>query len=188
MRGVAGAITIAAASVLLVACAGGGRPKSQLVSQHLPSLACGQYIDTRAPTPDYTIVLGVVAMPTAPRSSALQTGTWGSPDPATRLFAKAGLLIRTGRRFVLAIPPAWAGRLRIGWANGPARPGPGLVVNCHSYPGDRSGWLAYPGGFWLRHPACVPLLIKTGTRSQRVHIGLGTPCPGQRPPAGPTQS
>jgi hypothetical protein len=159
-----------------------------VVSQRSPSLACRQYIDTRRPTPDYTVVLGVVALPIAPRSAALQTWPSGESDPSTRLFAKTGLLIKTGTKFDLAIPPAWAGRLRIGWANGPARPGPGLLVNCHPSAGDRSGWLAYPGGFWLRHPACVPLLIETAGRSQRVQIGLGTPCPGQRPPGGPTQS
>jgi hypothetical protein len=159
-----------------------------VVAQRLPSLACDQYIDTRRPTPDYTVVLGVVALPIAPKAAALQTGPSGGSDPSTRLFAKTGLLIRTGTRFELAIPPAWAGRLRIGWANGPAQPEPGLLVSCHPYPGDRSGWLAYPGGFWVRHPACVPLLIETGGRRRRVQIGLGTPCPGHRPPAGPTES
>jgi hypothetical protein len=188
MRGVAGAVAIASAGVLIAACGGGGHHNPQRVSQRSPSLACGQYIDTRPPTPDYTVVLGVVALPIAPRAAALQTAISDSADPSARLFSKTGLLIRTGTRFELAIPPAWAGRLRIGWANGPAQPGPGLEVNCHPHPGDRSGWLAYPGGFWLRHPACVPLLIKTATRSRRVQIGLGTPCPGQRPPEGPTQT
>ncbi|HSC03091.1 MAG TPA: hypothetical protein VLC49_07220 [Solirubrobacteraceae bacterium] len=188
MRRAAAAGAIALVGLLLGACGGGGQHKSRLVSQRSPSLDCAQYIDTRPPTPDYTVVLGVVALPIAPKSAALQTGPSGLPDPSSRLFAKTGLLIRTGTKFELVIPPAWAGRLWIGWANGPARPGPGLLVNCHPYPADRSGWLAYPGGFWLRRPACVPLLIKTGARSRRVQVGLGTPCPGQRPPAGPTQS
>ncbi len=186
MRGVVGATAIAAAGVLLAGCGSAGKHQSRLVSQGSPSLACGQYIDTHRPTPDYTVVLGVVALPTAPKAVALQTSASG--DPSIRLFAKTGLLIRTGTKFELAIPPAWDGRLRIGWANGPARPGPGLLVSCHPYPGDGSGWLAYPGGFWLRRPACVPLLVKTRGRSRRVQIGLGTPCPGQRPPEGPTQS
>jgi hypothetical protein len=188
MRGVVGATLIAAAGLLLAACGGGAHHKNRVAGQRMPSLACGQYIDTRPPTPNYTVVLGVVALPIAPKAVALQTAISGLPDPSTRLFSKTGLLIRTGTKSELAIPPAWAGRMRIGWANGPARPGPGLQVNCHPYPGDRSGWLAYPGGFWLGHPACVPLLIKTGGRTQRVQIGLGTPCPGQRPPGAPTQS
>jgi hypothetical protein len=188
MRRVAAASVIATAGLLPAGCGGDAHRESHRVARRIPSLACGQYIDTRSPTRDYTVLLGVVALPIAPNAAALQTSIQGPANSATRLFAKTGLLIRTGRRSELAIPPAWAGRLRIGWANGPARPGPGLLVNCHPYPGDRSGWLAYPGGFWLPHPACVPLLIKSGGRSQRVQIGLGTPCPGQRPPQGPTQS
>jgi hypothetical protein len=188
MRRVTGATAIAVAGVLLAGCGGGSHHKRRVVSQRDPSLACGEYIDTRPPLPDYTVVLGVVALPIAPKAAALQTATSGLSDPSARLFSKTGLQIKAGTRFELAIPPAWAGRLRIGWANGPARPGPGLVVDCHPYPRDPSGWLAYPGGFWLRHPACVPLLIEAGGRTERVHIGLGTPCPGQRPPAGPTQS
>lgn len=177
-----------AAGLVLAACGGGAHRESHPVARGVPSLACGQYIDTHPPPPDYTIVGGVVALPIAPRAAALQTGPSGLADQSARLFAKTGLLIKTGTRFQLTVPPAWAGRLRIGWANGPARPGPGLSVNCHPYPEDRSGWLVYPGGFWLRHPACVPLLIETGGRSQRVQIGVGTPCPGQRPPEGPTQA
>jgi hypothetical protein len=188
MRGVAGAIAIVAAGVLLAACGGGGHHKSQVVSQRSPSLACDQSIDTRPPLPDYTVLLGVVALPIAPKATALQTATSGLSDPSARLFSKAGLQIKTGTRFELAVPRAWAGRVRFFWGNAPARPVPRLVVSCHPYPGDPSGWLAYPGGFWLPHPACVPLVIKTGTRSQRVQIGIGTPCPGQRPPRAPTQS
>ena len=112
MRVAAGAIAIAAAGAQIAAC-GGGRHQHPPVSERSPSLACGQYIDTRPPTPDYTVVLGVVALPTAPRSPALQTGSSGESNPAIRLFAKTGLLIRTGTRFELAIPPAWAGRLRL---------------------------------------------------------------------------
>ena len=49
-------------------------------------------------------------------------------------------------------------------------------------------WLAYAGGYWIDHPACVPIIVRTGGKQQTVHIGIGTPCPGQQPPQGPSQS
>jgi hypothetical protein len=59
-----------------------------------------------------------------------------------------------------------------------------LVGNCASAGG---GWLAYAGGFWIDHPACVPIIVRAGGKQQQVDIGVGTACPGQRPPQGPSQ-
>jgi AcrR family transcriptional regulator len=33
----------------------------------------------------------------------------------------------------------------------------------------------------IDHPACVPIIVRAGGKQQRVHIGVGTACPGQRP-------
>lgn len=151
------------------------------------TLPCGNAIDNQPPPHDWKVVLGVVALPTSPRSAALQTGLTGDPVPALRLFAKAGLVIRAGATFELIAPSLGGDRVGIGWAGEPSTPSRRVrVVNCNDYGG--TGLLAYPGGYWLDHPACISLTVRSETRQQQVAIGLGTPCPGQRPPQGPSDS
>jgi hypothetical protein len=150
-------------------------------SQFLP---CGDSIDNRPPPPDWQVVRGVVGLPTSPRADALQTGLTGEPSPALRLFAKTGLVIKTGVKFELVVSSPTGNRVGIGWGNGPFTPSHRVVVNCPDVGG--TGWLAYAGGYWLDHPACIPLTVRLGAREQSVAVGLGTPCPGQRPPQGPS--
>lgn len=151
-------------------------------SQTLP---CGNAIDNRPPPQDWQVVLGVVALPTSPRASALQTGLTREPGPALRLFAKTGLVIKTGVMFDLVVPSLRSNRVGIGWGGNPSTPSRRLAVtNCADTEG--TGWLAYPGGYWIDHVACIPLTIRSGGKEQSVAIGLGTPCPGQRPPQGPS--
>ncbi len=150
-------------------------------SQTLP---CGNAIDNQPPPRDWQVVRGVVALPTSPRAEALQTGLTGEPFPALRLFAKTGLVIKAGMEFELVAPSLTGNRVGIGWGGGPSTPSRRVVVNCPDTRG--TGWLAYPGGYWLDHPACIALTIRTGTREQSVAVGLGTPCPGQRSPEGST--
>jgi len=126
------------------------------------------------------VVLGVVALPASPGYPALQTSLTGGPQ---RLFAKTGLVIRPGTTFELIVPARFTSRLSIGWGTPSQRV---VVSNCAS-PGG-GGWLAYVGGYWIDHPACVPIIVSAGGKQQQVHIGLGTACPGQLPPQGPTQS
>ncbi|HEV2257486.1 MAG TPA: hypothetical protein VGS06_30510 [Streptosporangiaceae bacterium] len=126
------------------------------------------------------VVLGVVALPVSPGYPALQTSLANGPQ---RLFAKTGLVIRPGATFELIVPAPFTSRLSIGWST----PSHRVVVSDCASPG-RGGWLAYVGGYWIDHPACVPIIVRAGNRQQQVRIGLGTPCPGQRPPQGPSQS
>ena len=46
-------------------------------------------------------------------------------------------------------------------------------------------WLGFAGGYWVRSPACVPVLVRAGGQTRQVHIGIGAPCPGPRPRRGP---
>jgi hypothetical protein len=186
--------SIIAGVLLLTGCAHGRsahetrRAATKLTAGGLPALRCGDYIDTRPPPTGWQVVLGVSALPTAPNSPALQTGRSGLPEPAARLFAKTGLLIRAGSTFQLVVPAALAHRLAIGWGSS-ASPAKGVAVNgCRPRTPGGSGWLAYAGGFWLPHPACVSLLVETDGRKARVPFGLGTPCRGQKPPQRPTES
>jgi hypothetical protein len=149
-------------------------------------LACENFIDHRdGPPPDYENVLGVVALPTASRTAALQTSATSGGDPAVRLYAKTGLVIRAGTTFDLVVPEEAKDMVSLGWGNGPITPSRRVRVSCPSRPTPNQ-WLAYPGGYWLPWPACVPLIVRAGGREKRVHLGLGTPCPGQLPPQGPS--
>jgi hypothetical protein len=140
-------------------------------------------VDGAAPLP---VVLGVVALPISPRYPALGTARSGDGDGPLRLFAKTGLFFRPGTTFELIVPAGFAGRLRIGWGN-PGTPSQIVEVSNCANPGG-GGWLAIAGGYWIDHPACVPIIVRAGGRQQQVHVGVGKACPGQRPPQGPSQS
>jgi hypothetical protein len=146
-------------------------------------LKCADYIGAQPPPNNFQIVLGVVALPTSPGYAALQTST-GGPDPTLRLFAKTGLVIKAGTRFELIVPDQPAGRLGIGWGSNSTPSRRVIVANCPD--GGHTGWLHYPGGYWLSAPACVSWIVRAGGQDRLVHIGLGTPCPGQQPPQGPS--
>lgn len=204
-------LTLLAAAVivmLLAACTGGAgrpgntktgptasasgkalaRPSSPPASSAAPAaeaaLNCGSLIGSSARVGSMQIVLGVVALPVSPRYPALVTSRSGDGNGPLRLFAKTGLLIKPGTTFQLIVPARFTSRLSIGWG-APGTPSHRLLVgNC---PGTGGGWLAYAGGYWIDHPACVPLIVRAGGRQQQVRIGVGTACPGQRPP-GASQS
>lgn len=146
---------------------------------------CGNFIDHDPPRPDFENVLGVVALPTSSKAAARGTSRGGDPDPAVRLFAKTGLVIRAGTTFELVVPDEAKDMVSIGWGVGPVKPSRRVTVSCPAG-ASSSGWLAYPGGYWAPRPACVPLIVRAIGKEQCVHIGLGTPCPGQLPPQGPS--
>jgi hypothetical protein len=186
-------------AMLLAACTGTSvtpgpgrssiQPNGPATSSATPpsgsALACGNYIDANASAASLQVVLGVVALPTSPRYPALQTSLSGEGDKALRLFAKTGLVIKPGTTFELIVPAPFNHRLSIGWGL-PGMPSHRVAVNSCPSPGGK--WLAYAGGYWIDHPACVPIIVKAGGKQQTVHIGIGTPCPGQQPPQGPSQS
>lgn len=150
------------------------------------ALACGDYIDNNAQAAPLQVVLGVVALPVSPGYPALGTSLSGDGNGPLRLFAKTGLVIRPGTRFELIVPARFTSRLRIGWGK-PGTPSHRVVVDDCANTGGRR-WLAYAGGYWIDHPACVSIIVSVGGKQQQVHIGIGTACPGQRPPQEPTQS
>lgn len=149
-------------------------------------LSCGNYIDSHASIAPLKVVLGVVALPVSPAYPALGTSRTGATAGPTRLFAKTGLVVKPGVNFEVVVPPAFDHRVEIGWGGQPSTPTSRVVVSNCANP-DSTGWLAYPGGYWVDHPACVPLIVKVGIRQQEVHVGVGAACPGQRPPTGPNQ-
>ena len=127
-------------------------------------------------------MLGVVALPAAPDSRALQAFDSGDPGvPA--LFAKTGLLVRAGQAFELEVAAEPDNRVAIGWGNALTFvPGARFAVPaCPDTFG--TGWLAYPGGYWADRPLCLPLVVRTADGEEQVRIGIGAPCPDQQPPA-----
>jgi len=150
------------------------------------TLACSNYIDQHPPPSYFEKVLDVVALPTSSKAAALQTGRTGDPDPAVRLFAKTGLVIKAGTKFEMVVPDEAKDMVSIGWGGTPSTRSRRVTVSC-SARASSSAWQVYVGGYWVPRPACVPLIVRAGGKEQRVLIGLGTPCPGQRPPQGPSE-
>lgn len=145
-------------------------------------LNCADAFEARSARPLH-VVLGVVAQPASPAYPALQTArTGGSP----RLFAKTGLFAKPGARFTVSVPAPLKHKLDIGWGNPAASLSQEVVVPACR--GTAHDWPSFPGEYWVDHPACVAVIVRAGFRSRSVHVGLGTPCPGQRPPQGPSQS
>lgn len=187
-----------ACAVLLAGCGGGGHdvrgttiaPASSAALADTGRLVCDQHIDAVWPaSTGLQVVLGVVALPTAPTDEALQTSRTGMRG-RLRLFAKTGLIIKPHTRFELMVPGRLRRRMAISWGNaGDPPPRSRFVVNdCGHGETTGSKWLVYAGGYYVSHPACVPLVVVAGGRRRRVRIGVGAPCRGQRPPPQPTQS
>ena len=184
-------VTAAVIAMLLASCTSGtvrssiGTPSPTTRSTAGSVLDCrvASGVDGVAPLP---VVLGVVALPISPRYPALGTSQSGDGNGPLRLFAKTGLFFRPGTTFELIVPARFASRLRIGWG-APGTPSHIVEVSNCANPGGGT-WLAIAGGYWIDHPACVPIIVRAGGKQQQVHIGVGKACPGQRPPQGPSQS
>jgi hypothetical protein len=201
-------VTAALITMMVAGCTSGtvrsstGKPSPTTMSGHTSTRPTGPSTSSATPTAgsvldcggagvvggvdSLQVVLGVVALPISPRYPALGTSLSGDGNGPLRLFAKTGLFFRPGTKFELIVPARFASRLRIGWGN-PGTPSQTVdVSNCASPGGGR--WLAIAGGYWIDHPACVPIIVRAGGKQQQVHIGVGKACPGQRPPQGPSQS
>jgi hypothetical protein len=192
---VASAVVLA---VAVAACGGGDHRQSQTSRDTLSAssdggavrvLPCQELIGTGPPVSGMHVVLGVVALPASPWTRrALQTARSGLRDPRARLFAKQGLVIRAGARFRLIVAGRLRDRLSIGWGNaGEGHRGTTIAVKACSGPRGAK-WLAYAGGYFVRDPMCAPLIVAANGQQQRVQIGIGKACEGQRPPPQPTSA
>jgi hypothetical protein len=85
-----------------------------------------------------------------------------------------------GRAFTIEIAPAWHQPAGMAWDNrGDAKPRIAHGVRVEPCPGgDKlSVWLAYPGGFYVARPACLPIVITIGATRYRARVPLGRACP-----------
>ncbi|GAB2733184.1 hypothetical protein GCM10027038_34590 [Arthrobacter bambusae] len=119
-------------------------------------------------------VLNVMAL----SATTGETIGWGGASYEGFDFAKVGIAIRSGMKFDLRVSPEWQDKMRIGWGNS----GYTLATTVH-VPGCSQGqqteasWLVYPGGFWLKEPACVPLIVETETEQVTLNVAIGKNCP-----------
>ncbi len=177
---IAGIVFIAVAAT---ACSSGSHragPSAQPTASTAPATAlpaaelrCADVIGDTPPTAGMQVIADAVALPSL-RMPALQAAPTGDSG-STRLFAKWGLLVRAKAKAVLTV--ADPGHVSIGWGN------PGPVTKRFVIPGcGSSGWLAFAGGYYVDRPRCITLEVTSGTLRQDVLLGVGEPCPGQRPP------
>lgn len=94
-----------------------------------------------------------------------------------RYWRKAGIHVRAGTGPVdIVVPAAWRDRVAITFGEGDNAPGwvsTLRIAKCKPY-GRK--WLPYAGGFTFSEPACVPLIVRTGGRSQTLRFGIGRRC------------
>jgi hypothetical protein len=123
----------------------------------------------KTPSPGTRTVLGVVALPGRVLSPVRDQDGW--------LWAKQGLEVRAGAVVEIVVAPAAAGHAKMGWGS-PAEPGGRLTVTGCPTTGCVGGcdWLAFAGGYWVDAPRCVPLVIRSGGREERIGVAVGTPC------------
>jgi hypothetical protein len=157
------------------------RATTTAVQLHCPD----QISSLNSPRPGTTTAFGAVALPTRRALGAVVLPN--AADPNARYFAKQGLQVRAGASFELVVPPEWRGRLSFGWGLPAQRTtdvkvsGCRWMANANQRP-PAGRWLGFAGGFWVRSPACVAVLVKAHHETRRVHIGIGAACPGESPP------
>lgn len=120
-----------------------------------------------APAEGSTVALGVLAVPTR----VLQA----EPTGEGWLYAKQGLEVRAGVAVEITVAPSAAGRAAIRWGDADAGPPRGhvRVEGCAA----AEDWIAWPGGYHVRSPMCIPLIVRSGAQEARVSVAVGAPCP-----------
>lgn len=134
-----------------------------------------------APPQGYETIGDSIALET--RADAFQTALSHYDNPALRLFAKTGLLVRTDSVSELIVPDESADHLGFEW-NIPQ-------VTTHLVVGPCRGpakWIVFPGGYYVSKSGCFNFIVRAKDGDHPVSVGIGSPCPGQTPPVGYTES
>lgn len=140
-------------------------------------VSCDDSVGKNVDVPEnYESILETVALPTAESSqSAIQAVARDDIRPGF-YFAKTGLLVRAGSGVTLRLEGSTTSG-GMSWG-APGDFSPSLRVP----PCEGQGWLAFAGGFLVSPPACLDVLVRTTDgQEERVSIGAGQPCEGQRP-------
>ncbi|MFI7431618.1 hypothetical protein ACIBPB_32035 [Micromonospora sp. NPDC049836] len=183
--------------VTLAACTSSGRsdqgaahePGPTASSKAIPSAPPS--IDGSAPEP-CTAPVDVLPEPPAgyrlvgedvavPDRAVLQAQESGEADPAARLFAKWGLVVRGGAVIDLRVAPGWEDRARVGWGSATV-PAVTAHIRACAPVGAEPRWLAFVGGTWVARAACLPLTIRSRGQAVQVRLGVGISCESTDPP------
>ena len=100
------------------------------------------------------------------------------PGPGWDRFAKVGIVVRAGTPVVLEVPPRWRGVYSVEYApkhvqtvaDGSTR------LSIHACAGELGKWSAYAGGYVVKRPRCVLLIVRVNGRTARVKIAIGRRC------------
>jgi hypothetical protein len=173
---------------VLAACSSSGDPAGSDLASRIDVidssvLACSPA--PSAPPSDFTVVLDSIAIPAASTYPyALQTNRRETDDGEPFYFAKTGLYWRGDATFEIDVPDEMQDRLAINWAGGDQPKAHLDSADCNL---DTESAGA-PGGYWVTEPICAETIVRVDGVEQREQIGLGTPCPGQEPPQGPSDA
>ncbi|MGW3605562.1 hypothetical protein [Micromonospora sp. NPDC005161] len=110
-----------------------------------------------------------------PGRTVLPAEESGEADPAARLFAKWGLVVRAGTVVDLQVAPGWEDDARIGWGASGTPAATARVHACAPTEGQPQ-WMAFVGGTWVARATCLPLIVRADGRQDRVNLGIGRPC------------
>ena len=122
-----------------------------------------------------------VALPAAPRHSALQTSRQLDTNGHSMLFAKTGLWFRGTSAMTISIKKG-PSNARLEWGGTGGR----AVMTPSNCRGEGEGWQTLIGGYWTEHPACLTLEVSSDGTNQEALIGVGLACPGQVSPPFPS--
>lgn len=162
----AAALLVAAGCSTVPAPAPAPSTPGPAVSPSSDTVDCGHVVGgEEAPSDGARVVLGVVSLP----SRVLEPQDAGDPG---WLFAKQGLLVRAGIAVELTVDPSVAGQATIGWGS----PGPqGTTIRVPACQGAHP-WLAFAGGYTVREPLCLSLIVRANGREERASVSVGIHC------------
>ena len=105
---------------------------------------------------------------------AYLSGVVATHEPAWPYWRKAGIVVKAGSTASVTVPKSWRTRVTIRWGDDPHTFDVLRFASCRPAPGV--GY-AYAGGFFARsRSVCVPLVVRSGSRSATVRFGLGRRC------------
>jgi hypothetical protein len=152
-----------------------GPPASarQASANHAPAsvVPCDNVIaSTRGPDSHERVVLGSFGAP----PSRIQRAANGQGN-GWQYFAKTGVEVKAGVGPVtVSVAPAIRHRAAISWGNALPIVQTVRFTSCRA---TATRWDAYAGGFFLRsRTACVTLVVRVGSRSRTIRVGIGERC------------
>src|SRR6266581_756182 len=132
--------------------------------------SAAEFLEPVSPSSREIVVFNRVAIPRGLARGPL--GSYTGRPAGLKYFMKAGLLVRRHgtplgpapgaiRPVEITVPPEWRDRAAIGWGNAGVS-STVRVGGCRS----TTPWVVFTGGYFVRSPACVPLVVRMGGQSR----------------------